>query len=555
MSPDQRNAFPPVSVQVADGASEGFRLLARAIRERTGINVVQVEDRADIVLQCPAEIAPEAYRIADSPRQDAVRIEAADGRGLVYGVGRLLRGSEFGTGRFEPSAWRGMSKPVNPVRAIYFASHFYNWYHVAPIAEVERYVEELALYGCNCLSVWFDLHDYASIDTPEARAMVERLRAILTAANRVGMGASLLSLANEGFTSTPDELKATNAVQNGYHGSPAGFYNTEVCPSQPGGMDLILANRKAVLEAFAGIDLDYVCIWPYDQGGCTCDRCAPWAANGLLRAAKPVAELVRRVRPETKIVLSTWYFDRFIDGEWARFDRWVKDEKPDWLDYLLIDGFCAFPEYPLQHGVPGGFPVVGFPEISMEGNSPWGGYGANPRPRHWRAYWERTKAVQIGNFPYSEGIYEDVNKFLMLQLNWAPERDVDSILHEYASGWFGAAAADTLVEVFHLMEADESTTFRLGREPVFANETGLPHAEECEEKVKALDDALPDEVRRSWRWRVTRLRARIDAQLKASGMRFNDALDADFAELARIYHADPQRTLSCVLPPRRQQGG
>ena len=231
MSPDQDRASPQVSVQVEDGAGEAFRLLARAIAERTGLDVVEAEDRAHILLKRCARLAPEAYRIADGPRQGAVQIEAADGRGLVYGVGRFLRGSGFGAGRFEPSEWRGTSTPVNPVRAIYFASHFYNWYHVAPIAEVERYVEELALYGCNCLAVWFDLHDYAGIDTPEAQAMIERLRAILTAANRVGIGASLLSLANEGFTSTPDELKATCATQNGYHGSPAGFYNTEVCPS------------------------------------------------------------------------------------------------------------------------------------------------------------------------------------------------------------------------------------------------------------------------------------------------------------------------------------
>ena len=555
MSPDQHPASPPVSVQLEDGAAEAFRLMARAVRERTGLDVAQVEDGADIVLQRSAELAPEAYRIADDARQDAVRIEAADGRGLIYGAGRLLRESGLAAGRFEPCAWRGTSQPANPVRAIYFASHFYNWYHVAPIEKVERYVEELALYGCNCLAVWFDLHDYASIDTPEARAMVERLRTILTAANRVGMGASLLSLANEGFASTPDELKATCAVQNGYHRSPGGFYNTEVCPSQPGGIELILENREAVLEAFAGIALDYACIWPYDQGGCTCDRCAPWGANGLIRTAKPVAELIKRLRPDTKVVLSTWYFDRFIDGEWALFDQWVKDEKPDWFDYLLIDGFGAFPEYPLRHGVPGGFPVVGFPEISMEGNSPWGGYGANPRPRHWNEYWQRTKEVQIGSFPYSEGIYEDLNKFVILQLHWSPERDVDSILREYASGWFGEDSADAVVEVFHLLEADEFTTFRSGREPLFANEAGLPHAEECEEKVRALDDALPEDVRSSWRWRVIRLRARIDAQLKAGGMCFNDALDADFAELARIYHADPERTLSCVKPPRRPRGG
>ena len=262
-------------------------------------------------------------------------------------------------------------------------------------------------------------------------------------------------------------------------------------PRKPGKLDELMPLWDKLLHEQGTQEDVAVCMWPYDQGGCTCAQCAPWAANGLLRTAKPVAELVRRLRPDTKIVLSTWYFGRFVDGEWALFDQWVKDERPDWFDYLLIEGFGEFPEYPLEHGVPGGFPVVGFPEISMHGNAPWGGYGANPRPRHWREYWQRAAAVLIGGFPYSEGIYEDVNKFLMLQLNWSPERDVDSILREYASGWFGADAAAPLVKVFHLMEADEFSRFRGSSEPAFTNETGLPHAEECEEKVQALDCPSP----------------------------------------------------------------
>ena len=36
---------------------------------------------------------------------------------------------------------------------------------------MNRYVEELALWGCNTLAVWFDLHHYHGIDDPEARAM------------------------------------------------------------------------------------------------------------------------------------------------------------------------------------------------------------------------------------------------------------------------------------------------------------------------------------------------------------------------------------------------
>jgi hypothetical protein len=375
----------------------------------------------------------------------------------------------------------------------------------------------------------------------------------------VGIGASLTMLANEGFTTTPEQLRATNAVQNGYFRAPGGFYNTEVCPSQPGGLDLILQNRHAAFSAFSGIDFDAIWIWPYDQGGCTCADCAPWGANGLVRTAEPVAGVIREHFPDARIILSTWYFDRFVEGEWAAFHRWVDRVKPDWFDLLMIDGYEGFPEYPLKHGVPGGFSVVGFPEISMEGNGPWGGYGANPRPRHWTEYWACSKHLQTGNFPYSEGLYEDINKFLMLQLNWDPDRDADSILREYAQGWFGPEVADDLVRAFHMMEADEGTRFGGvtesagddGSPPVFRNAGGLPQAEACEEVIASVDARLSEAVRGSWRWQLIRLRSRIDAELKATGLRFNDALDDAFGQLSEMYCADPETTLGCVLPPRR----
>ena len=547
----ERSAEPRVCVEAKTGrlGRKAFELLRRHVRERSGLEVAE-GGAPDLVLDVDPGLRPQSFRITGS-EGDPARVSGGDGLGLIHGLGKWLRTSSFAPGRIAPSSWRGLSEPANPVRGIYFATHFHNWYHLAPPEEVARYVEELALCGCNCLSVWFDLHHYPAIDDPAAQAMIARLRGILGTANAVGMGASLTLLANEGFATTPEALRATNAVQNGYLRAPGGFYHTEICPAQPGGMDLVLRNRKAVFEAFKGIDLDYVWIWPYDQGGCTCADCAPWGANGFLRTARPVAELARTHFPKAKVILATWYFDRFVEGEWAGFHRWVEEMRPAWFDMLLVDGFGAFPDYPLRHGIPGGLPVVGFPEISMEGNSPWGGYGANPRPRHWADYWQRSKRLQAGNFPYSEGIYEDINKFLMLQLNWSPDRDVDEILGEYVEGWFGTEFASELVACFRMMERDEGTSLG-GSPPTFRNGGGLPDAEACEKLVAGVERRLPAAVRDSWRWRVIRLRAFADAELKRSGLRFGERLDGIFAELSRIYCADPQKTLGCVRPPHRR---
>jgi len=46
----------------------------------------------------------------------------------------------------------------------------------------------------------------------------------------------------------------------------------------------------------------------------------------------------------------------------------------------MVDDHDDFPRWPLDHGggKVGGLPLLNFPEISMWGRSPWGGYGFNP---------------------------------------------------------------------------------------------------------------------------------------------------------------------------------
>ena len=66
--------------------------------------------------------------------------------------------------------------------------------------------------------------------------------------------------------------------------------------------------------------------------------------------------------------------------------------------------------------MPGGLPLLNFPDISMYGQNPWGGYGANPHPGRLQQRWDETKKKLSGGFPYSEGIYEDINKVICAQL-------------------------------------------------------------------------------------------------------------------------------------------
>ena len=132
------SADPVPSVRVVLPADAGVvarraaGILSRQISERCDAKVLTAGEAAwAIHLGCESGIGPEGYRISDGPG-GSVRILGNDERGLLYGVGKFLRSSRYDRGGFTPGTWRGTSVPQCPMRGIYFATHFNNFYEYSP---------------------------------------------------------------------------------------------------------------------------------------------------------------------------------------------------------------------------------------------------------------------------------------------------------------------------------------------------------------------------------------------------------------------------------------
>jgi hypothetical protein len=161
-------------------------VFVRQIQQRCDAKVITTGDAPlTVELTIASGIGAEGFRIEDRPN-GGVRIVGNDERGVLYGVGKFLRTSRFDQGGFTPGTWRGTSVPQKPVRGIYFATHFNNFYHDGPTAEIERYVEDLSLWGYNALVVWYDMHHFDGASDPKAVAFREHLHKILSAARRIG---------------------------------------------------------------------------------------------------------------------------------------------------------------------------------------------------------------------------------------------------------------------------------------------------------------------------------------------------------------------------------
>jgi hypothetical protein len=179
--------------------------------------------------------------------------------------------------------------------------------------------------------------------------------------------------------------------------------------------------------------------------------------------------------------------------------------------------------------VPGQLPLLNFPEISMWGNWPWGGVGAHPLPARFQRLWDQVKQAVEGGFPYSEGIYEDMNKAVVAQFYWDRDRSARSTLEEYIGYEFGSGVTQDVMTAIDILEASAGRAQR--KEP--ADVDAVRRACQLADDV---DARLPGWARQNWRWEILRLRAVLDRERFAGDGLETPAAEAAMARLIEIYH-------------------
>lgn len=515
-------------------------VLTRELRERSGVSVTPgKEHTANLLLELRPTMAEDSFAIESAG--PAIRIAGQSAAGLMHGLGKFLRSSRFGRDGFEPGNWRGVSTPQAPVRGMYLAFNFNNWYCSCPREEMARYLDELALWGLNTIVIIPRMADPA--DRPAFERQVADNRRVMSMIRQSGMKAGFLVPPNYGFAKVPKEALATAVpdTEPARRGNAAPGAETRVCPSHPKGKAFLHEMLDLLMTGYEDIGIDYVVAFPYDFGGCGCPQCLPWGARGFVELCKDFSRIARARYPACKFVLTTWCYDVLGDqeGEYAGLDRALQKGN-DWCHYIMADSHEDFPRYPLDKGVPGGLPLLNFPEISMWGRYPWGGFGANPMPQRFERLWGQIKHVCQGGFPYSEGIFEDINKTVVAQFYWNRDARAEDTLREYIAYEYAPEVVDSVLEAIRLLEKNfpRSTWEKAGVERAY-------------ELIRQADRQLSERARASWRWRILYLRAVIDFELiSRPDQPHSDRCDEAFEELTAIYHAE--NTGGPDAPPSRR---
>ena len=479
-----------------------YAILKVRVEERSGAKVTRQPGGFLLRFSLEETMADEAYTIEDL--ENGVEIRGKNFNALMFGMGQLLHKSHYDEGGMQITDWRGTTVPECPFRFLYYAIHFYNWYQNTSPEELERYCEDLMLWGYNGFCGLFGRISYDGWEDPRMEKALALQKKLFRAAKNLNMmTAQLLQFID--FKTAKPEFAADTTGIFGKNGNP-------ICPEKPGAYDYIretLFREVSLLEEF---DLDYLVYFPYDEGGCSCEKCAPWGGNGYYKVAKRMHKDMQQRFPKlkAKAILATWHFNLGFndrrDFEWL--DRAIREDKArgeDWVSYITLETRRGMPEFIAEHGVPGGVPGIDFPEITMHRLDPWGAFGANPLPTEIKRIFGDVQHVVQGGLTYTEGRFDDLNKALLAGFLWDKSRTSKENFEDYCGYEFRETITEDLWEMANLIEENQLRTHHSRMEPA-----NMDQVRRVLELGGKMDAALPERIRKSWRWRVMYIRSVLD---------------------------------------------
>lgn len=492
-------------------------LLAERIRNRTGVKLAATanDTRFRLVIGTVATnknisalaasrkeittLGPDGYCIVVDEQSPNLYVVGQSDSGVVAGVGRLMREMRYQQGNVLIPELAIVETPTMPNRGMYLWCRKY--YFDQP-DKLDRYIEELALWGCNAVAFWFEMGMFESFEDTEGKQSeldtwyakahkldrslpkdwIAKYQRFYATARRMGMKTGLIMVANDAYMSSPEEMRIKSIV-----GCPDWY----LCPSKSGSVEKMVAWQEQVFQALAPIDIYN--IFPADAGGCSCSDCTPWPTRGLWKVAKPLGNRIHEISPKTEIWIDTWHLNHptFGGKDWMNLVDKLDSSKtvPAWFRGFEVGlapkhRYAKMAPAEREHYNKAGRPLMVFPDISMWKNHP----GMLVKKGYWKSLQNElnsyTRDRMKGGWPYAERWNTDIACVMFMSWFWNPEKSVDTVLDEYASFYFGSDAG-TARELLELLD-DHCRV---------ANRTKRIHATRSK-----LEETLPEWVKRDWRW-------------------------------------------------------
>jgi hypothetical protein len=420
----------------------------------------------------PAAEGREGYRVQTV--DGAVLVVGNDERGTLFGVGRLLRCLLMERQRVElADTIRVSSSPKYRIRGHQIGYRpKVNSYDAWTPAMFEQYVKDMVVFGVNSVELIpptsDDDDDSPHFPLPKMEMMVEMSRILAEYGLDVWIWFPVLA------GDYKDPKWAVSAARE----------------------------WDEVFSKLPRIDTVFV------PGGDPGDM----PPGTLMALLEKQAQALRRHHPKAQM----WVSPQNFDAAWLEDFLNILKTEPQWLNGVVYGPWVRVPLPELRARMPKRYPIRRYPDIthSIHSEYPVPGWDVayavtqaretiNPRPQDQAKIFRLTSPDSAGFITYSEGVNDDVNKFVWSGLGWDPGAEVSQILREYARYFIGWRVEDGFAQGLLALENN-------WRGPLMANaavETTLQQFQEMERS------ATP-QMLLNWRFQQALYRAYYDAYVR-----------------------------------------
>ncbi len=442
-------------------------LIALAIVSDKDLNGLTVPQRTG---QNLPEQKKEGFRLIQTKQgeKNILWIIGADARGVLYGIGKLLRTAEMRQGSIIlPAGMDVASSPEYAIRGHQFGyRNTANSWDTWTVAQFDQHFREQVLFGANSFeNIPFDGQSLLmKLPYQEMNIHLSEICEKYDADYWVWTPAEF-DLKNK--NQREEELKKREA-----------FYKT--CPRLDG-------------IFFPGGD-------PGDNH-----------PKDVLPFLKDLATLLHKYHPNAGMWIS---LQGFNEEKVKYFFDYLKEKSPDWLTGVVYGPSSPpidlerkmLPKkykhrfYPdITHSVRCQYPV---PHWDQAFALTLGRECTNPMPEYYSEVFLKNAPYTDGFISYSDGVHDDVNKVLWSRLGWNSKTDIRNIMVEYCRFFFDPEVAEKAADGIFSLEQDW-----VG--PIAGNET----IRKTFELWKTLEAENP-QLKGNWRWQQLVMRAYYDAYIQ-----------------------------------------
>ena len=471
----------------------------------TAVVVGSQETLKEICFELPREsqwsggqpTGPEGFRLQtlNRPAGTVVTVCGADERGVLFGVGELLRKLRMAKERVAlPNSLDITSAPKYKLRGHQLGYRpKTNAYDAWSVPMWDQYIRDLAVFGTNAIELIpprsDDAPDSPHFPLPPMRMMVEMSRI----ADEYGL----------------DVWIWYPAMGRDY--------------SDPKTVEFAINDWGEVFKALPRIDAVFV---PGGDPGHT-------RPKFMLALLEKQADNLRRYHPRAQM----WASPQSFNEAWMEeFLDIIDREQPRWLAGVVYGPQNRLDLPVLRKKIPELYPIRLYPDIthSVACQFPVPGWDVayaltegreviNPRPLGYANIFRLHAPQSIGFITYSEGCNDDVNKFLWSALGWNPEMPVIDVLREYSAYFVSDRLAEDYAQGLLSLEMN-------WQGPLLPNEGVYTTLEQFQSMESS---ATPAELL-SWRFQMGLYRAYYDAYGRSRVINETSAENRALSRLAEI---------------------